>query len=205
MVYEDHIKVQLKADVDSLLKTGVLPEDAANFNSGTENIENTLIQSSKNHEDKVFRVHVISNGEPMEIFTEAGGSVIFRKYSPAGEQSAIAADLCEALYRTSGRPAAICDRDSIIAAAGPLRRELENKPISPALDAAMQTRQLQRKEGVALSPGVAGAEAAVIAPVIAGGDLCGCVALLQGEAPLGESEARLVQAAALFFSRQMEG
>ena len=30
-------------------------------------------------------------------------------------------------------------------------------------------------------------------------------ALLQGEAPLGESEARLVQAAALFFSRQMEG
>ena len=50
-----------------------------------------------------------------------------------------------------------------------------------------------------------GAEAAVIAPVIAGGDLCGCVALLQGEAPPGESEARLVQAAALFFSRQMEG
>ncbi len=154
---------------------------------------------------EIRRTLKIREGEPMEIFTEAGGSVIFRKYSPAGEQSAIAADLCEALYRTSGRPAAICDRDSIIAAAGPLRRELESKPISPALDAAMQTRQLQRKEGVALSPGVAGAEAAVIAPVIAGGDLCGCVALLQGEAPLGESEARLVQAAALFFSRQMEG
>ena len=60
-VYEDHIEVQLKADIDSLLKTGALPEDAANFNSGTENIENTLIQSSKNHEDKVFRVSVISS------------------------------------------------------------------------------------------------------------------------------------------------
>lgn len=62
-VFEDHIEVQLKADIDSLLKTGALPEDAANFNSGTENIENTLIQSSKNHEDKVFRVSVISSGD----------------------------------------------------------------------------------------------------------------------------------------------
>lgn len=68
-VYEDHIEVQLKADIDSLLKTGALPEDAANFNSGTENIENTLIQSSKNHEDKVFRVSVISSGEPENINT----------------------------------------------------------------------------------------------------------------------------------------
>ena len=64
-VYEDHIEVQLKADIDSLLKTGTLPEDAANFKSGTENIENTLIQSSKGHEDKVFRVSVISSGEPL--------------------------------------------------------------------------------------------------------------------------------------------
>ena len=58
-VYEDHIEVQLKADIDSLLKTGALPEDAVNFNSGTENIENTLIQSSKNHEDKVLSlIHI---------------------------------------------------------------------------------------------------------------------------------------------------
>ena len=75
-VYEDHIEVQLKADIDSLLKTGALPEDAANFNSGTENIENTLIQSSKNHEDKVFRVSVISSGDPLEIYTTRELSLI---------------------------------------------------------------------------------------------------------------------------------
>ena len=38
-VYEDHIEVQLKADIDSLLKTGALPEDAVNFKQDTENIE----------------------------------------------------------------------------------------------------------------------------------------------------------------------
>lgn len=154
---------------------------------------------------EIRRTMRIREGDPLEIFTEAGGNVIFRKYSPAGERSSIAADLCEALYRTSARPAAICDRDSIIAAAGPQRRELENKPLSPALDAAMQHRQLQRPaNGIPLSPMVAGAEASILAPVIAGGDLCGCVALLGGTAPVSDSEARLVQAAALFFSRQME-
>ena len=42
-VFEDHIEVQLKADIDSLLKTGALPEDAANFNWDTENSESQLV------------------------------------------------------------------------------------------------------------------------------------------------------------------
>ena len=53
---------------------------------------------------------------------ESGGSVIFRKYSPAGEQSVMAGNLCEALTRTCSRPAVMCDRDSVIAAAGGARR-----------------------------------------------------------------------------------
>ncbi len=84
MVYEDHIKVQLKADIDSLLKTGVLPEDAANFNSGTKNIESHCVgadgsvrpqvdedigpyeiaQGAAHRKDKVFRVSVISSSAP---------------------------------------------------------------------------------------------------------------------------------------------
>lgn len=154
---------------------------------------------------EIRRTMRIREGEPLEIFTEAGGNVIFRKYSPAGEQSGIAADLCEALYRTSAHTAVICDRDSIIAAAGPRHQELENKPLSPALDAAMQSRQLQRPAvGIPVSSMVERAEAAALAPVIAGGDLCGCVMLLGGNTPVGDNEVKLVQAAALFFSRQME-
>ena len=42
-VFEDHIEVQLKADIDSLLKTGALPEDAVNFNWDTENSESKLV------------------------------------------------------------------------------------------------------------------------------------------------------------------
>ncbi|MBQ6255325.1 MAG: stage V sporulation protein T, partial [Clostridia bacterium] len=40
IIFEDHIDVKLKADIDTLLKTGELPnaqeEDAANFKTGTE-------------------------------------------------------------------------------------------------------------------------------------------------------------------------
>jgi looped-hinge helix DNA binding domain, AbrB family len=155
---------------------------------------------------EIRRTMKIREGEPLEIFTESGGSVIFRKYSPAGEQSVMAGNLCEALTRTCSRPAVMCDRDSVIAASGALRRELDGRPISPEIDAAMQTRRIQRSdEGIPVSPGVAGAQAGVVVPVIAGGDLCGCAALLGGEEPISESDVKLAQAAALFFARQMEG
>ena len=70
LVFEDHLEIRLQSDIDTLLRCGTLPaetEDAANFKQGTENIENTLIQSSKGHEDKVFRVHVISDGDALKI------------------------------------------------------------------------------------------------------------------------------------------
>ena len=61
-VFEDRLEIRLHSDVDTLLHVNQ-GDIAVNFNSGTENIENTLIQSSKNHEDKVFRVSVISSGD----------------------------------------------------------------------------------------------------------------------------------------------
>ncbi len=155
---------------------------------------------------EIRRTLKIREGEPMEIFTESGGSVIFKKYSPAGEQSTTAGNLCEALYRTCARPVVICDRDSVIAASGAFKRELDGKPLSDQLEAAMQTRQVQQPQrAIPVSPAVPGAQAAMVAPLIAGGDLCGCAALLGGEGPVSDSDGKLLQAAALFFARQMEG
>ncbi len=70
-VYEDHIEVQLKADIESLLHCGLLPqedtEDAANFDLGTET-EVTAVQVSDKHPDRVFRVRVINEGDALQIF-----------------------------------------------------------------------------------------------------------------------------------------
>ena len=154
---------------------------------------------------EIRRTMRIRDGEPLEIFTDSGGGVIFRKYSPAGEQSATATNLCESVFKTCSRPMVVCDRDSIIATSGGMRRELEGKPLSADIEKVMETRQLKRSdEGMLLSPSVPSAQAAVIAPVISEGDLCGCVAFLKNDQPISEFDVRMAQASALFFARQME-
>ena len=209
-VYEDHIEVQLKADIDSLLRTGALPEDAANFNSGTENIENTLIQSSKNHEDKVFRVHVINNGDPLEIYTEKDGEVIFKKYSPMGDLGEFAGQICEAIGKNTGYIAAVCDRDAIIAVHGVQKRELLDKRCSQELEQLMELRRSYRYQDGDLPVRPTDASdryrVGAAAPIVAEGDLMGCVLLLSedGAPALGEAEQRLVQTVAGFLGRQME-
>ena len=209
-VYEDHIEVQLKVDIDSLLRTGALPEDAANFNSGTENIENTLIQSSKNHEDKVFRVSVISNGDPLEIYTEKDGEVIFKKYSPMGDLGEFAGQICEAIGKNTGYIAAVCDRDAIIAVHGVQKRELLDKRCSQELEQLMELRRSYRYQDGDLPVRPTDASdryrVGAASPIVTEGDLMGCVLLLSedGAPALGEAEQRLVQTVAGFLGRQME-
>ena len=70
-VYEDHLEIQLKADIDSLLRCGELPakrENAANFKWGMGDISSiTIVQASEKRPDKVFHANVISNGDPSLI------------------------------------------------------------------------------------------------------------------------------------------
>ena len=209
-VYEDHIEVQLKADIDSLLKTGALPEDTANFKFGTENIENTLIQSSKNHEDKVFRVSVISSGDPLEIYTEKDGEVIFKKYSPMGDLGGFAGQICESIGKNTGYIAAVCDRDAIIAVHGVQKRELLDKRCSQELEQLMELRRSYRYQDgdlpVRPTDGAERYRVGAAAPIVAEGDLMGCVLLLteDGAPALDEAEQKLVQTVAGFLGRQME-
>ncbi len=209
-VFEDHIEVQLKADIDSLLKTGALPEDAVNFNEGTENIENTLIQSSKGHEDKVFRVSVISSGDPLEIYTEKDGEVIFKKYSPMGDLGEFAGQICESIGKNTGYIAAVCDRDAIIAVHGVQKRELLDKRCSQELEQLMELRRSYRYQDGDLPVRPTDTSdryrVGAAAPIVTEGDLMGCVLLLSedGAPALGEAEQRLVQTVAGFLGRQME-
>ena len=185
-------------------------EDAANFREGTENIENTLIQSSKGREDKVFRVNVISNGDPLEIFTDKDGELIFKKYSPIGELSDFAAQICDSLRKATDGIVAVSDRDSVIAIAGGAKRELMDKPISQQLAAVMESRSVYRQEsGGSSMPVVADDEkycVSIAAPVISEGDLMGCIMFItpRNSIPCEELEYKLAQTVASFLGKQME-
>ena len=153
---------------------------------------------------EIRRTMKIREGAPLEIFTDAGGSVIFRKYSQVGEESGVATQMCEAMYKTSGRSCAICDLDSVVAASGPRKRDLDGKALAPELEQAMQQRQLvtRTQGGLEVAPGAPAA--CIAAPIIAGGDLCGCVLMMEGETPPSETDVKAAQLAATFFGKQME-
>ena len=212
-VYEDHLEIKLQSDIDTLLRCGTLPaetEDATNFKQGTENIENTLIQSSKGHEDKVFRANVISNGDPLEIYTSKDGEVIFKKYSLMGGVDEFAAQLCDTLSKSTGTSVAVTDRDSVIAAAGSARRDLIGKRISPQLEQIMEGRGIYRaapsERSVYVTESLDRYCALIAAPIISEGDALGLVVFVgtEGESNAGETEYKLAQAIAGFLGKHME-
>ena len=201
-VFEDHVEIQLKADIDSILRSGTLPEERL--------YEIQIIQESDKHNDKVFTVKVVSDGDPLEIYTDKDGGVIFKKYSLMGGLVDFAGQLCETLNRTTGQVTVITDRDSCIAVAGVPRRELAEKSISPQMERLMEGRQVyQYKQGDETIPLCADSEKyflSTAAPILSEGDVLGCV-LFAGTADKltgGEVEYKLTQSIAGFLGRHME-
>ncbi len=159
---------------------------------------------------EIRRTLRIREGDPLEIYTEKDGGVIFRKYSPMGDLQDFAAQLCEAIGANTGRIAAVADRDSIIALSGVPKRELMDKPNSGGLERLMEQRRNYRyTTGENLIPASEESDKyhlGVAAPILCQGDLMGCVMLLLGDdrTPLLESDQRLAQTAASFLGKQME-
>ena len=159
---------------------------------------------------EIRRTLRIREGDPLEIYTEKDGGVIFRKYSPMGDLQDFAAQMCEAIGSSTGHVAAISDRDAIIALAGAPKRELMDKPNSVELDKLMESRKNYRYvPGETLLRATEGSDKyhlGVAAPILSQGDLMGCVMLLMDEnsAPLAEADQRLAQTVAGFLGKQME-
>lgn len=201
-VYEDRVEIQLKADIDTLLRRGELPEP------DTEPV--TVVQASTNHADRAISANIVSDGDPLEIFTDKDGEVIFKKYSPIGELSDFAAQICDSLHKSTDCIAAVCDRDAVIAVAGGGRRELFEKRISPELEQIMESRRVFRHESggacVPVTDSDSGFCVSVAAPVVSEGDLMGAVifASPKNAPPSGDVEFKLAQTVAAFLGKQME-
>ena len=159
---------------------------------------------------EIRRTLKIREGDPLEIYTEKDGGVIFRKYSPMGDLQDFAAQICDSIGTNTGRIAAVADRDSIIALHGAPKRELMDKPNSRELDKLMEQRKNYRyMPGEAMVRAAEGSDKyhlGVASPILSQGDLMGCVMLLLGEdgAPMAEADQKLVQTVAGFLGKQME-
>ena len=105
---------------------------------------------------EIRRTMRIREGDPLEIYTDRNGEVIFKKYSPMGELNTFVSQLCDSVTKTTGASCAICDRDSVIAVSGSAKKDVCDRSISEELEHIMEQRRIFRPEGrvVSLTPAV---------------------------------------------------
>ena len=159
---------------------------------------------------EIRRTMRIREGDPLEIYTDRDGEVIFKKYSPIGELGDFAAQYAETLAKTSGFPICITDKDNVIAVSGVPKKELHDKKISSDLERIMTEKTTftmkNGSERMSVADGSDRYFAGVVAPIISEGDSIGSVVVMAGEGgkQMGEVEEKLAQSAAGFLGRQME-
>ena len=159
---------------------------------------------------EIRRTLRIREGDPLEIYTQKDGEVIFKKYSPMGELSEFAGQICESLHKTTDAIVAVCDRDAVIAVSGGSRRELLEKRISAQLEQIMESRRIYRREAedaaVPVCEDSENLTVSVAAPILSEGDVMGCVVFVapgQGQVP-DDISYKLAHTVAGFLGRQME-
>lgn len=158
---------------------------------------------------EIRRTMRIREGDPLEIYTDADGEVIFKKYSQVGELSSLTAQYAEVLHKNTGLPVVITDRDRVISCAGVPKKETVERRITQALENIMENRSpfICEEGGERFHP-IEGVErdAAAAFPIIGAGDVSGAVVLLtadEASVPT-QTEIKLVQVAASFLGKQME-
>ena len=165
---------------------------------------------------EIRRTMRIREGDPLEIYTDREGEVIFKKYSPIGELNSFAAQYAETLHKTGEISVLICDRDAVIAVSGAPKKEYSDKHIAPELEVIIENRQLYlyREGDTKFEPINDNCSHFIrcAMPIISEGDVLGCVVSLDSiESPAPRMpehekniEVKLVQTAAAFLGKQLE-
>ncbi len=158
---------------------------------------------------EIRRTMRIREGDPLEIYTESDGTVIFKKYSPIGELSEFAVQYAESLAKTTGLACCISDTDTIIAVSGAPKKELADKKISSDAEKIMHGKTgfvaTKSDNNIAVVDGNDNYKAGVIAPIVFDGDSIGTVMILSSDGKtFGEAESKLAEVAAGFLGKTME-
>ena len=158
---------------------------------------------------EIRRTMRIREGDPLEIYTDHEGEVIFKKYSPIEELAETASQYAEAMNKACGISIIILDRDVAVACAGMPKKDILEHKISSEADSIMDTRQLYTwRSGERKIAPVDRQEkyfAKVVAPIFSEGDIIGAVAVVEAEtlSEPTETEIKLVQTAAAFLGKQL--
>ena len=161
---------------------------------------------------EIRRTMRIREGDPLEIYTDREGEVIFKKYSPIGELVSFAAQYADTLNKTCGMSVVITDRDVVVASAGVSKKEFNDKKVSSEIEDIIESRSLysytEASEKFSAIEDGGNHFVSCAMPIISEGDIVGCVASLgtneDNNKITHEVEVKLIQTAASFLGKQLE-
>lgn len=135
---------------------------------------------------EVRRTLRINKGDPLELYIDSDGNIIFKKYSLMEEISKIINCLCETLYKVINLPVIICNKEQVIAVSGVSKKECLNRRLTPFILEELFSLNNEpytysnNKEPVAPIEGLK-KEALIISPITFSGYLTGIIIILKNE------------------------
>ncbi len=155
----------------------------------------------------------IREGTPLEIYVDKDGEIILKKYAPMGNIIDIATNYAETIAITTGYAVCITDNETIIAVSGTSKKEYLDKEINENIINIMEERSMwSTKNNKPLSITKANDNSdkyilQIICPIISDADAIGSVILFSTDfkKTLSEVGYKIVQSAATFLGKQMEG
>jgi len=158
---------------------------------------------------EIRRTMRIREGDPLEIYTNSDGEVIFKKYSAISEMSENATYVADIMCRIAGCPVVIFDKDHVVASAGVPKKEFAERRTTEQLEELMNSRsQYFCQDGNSHFNAVEGIDRSAIAvvPIITSGDVSGAVAFISNDKfhTVTDLQKSLINASAQFLARQIE-
>ena len=160
---------------------------------------------------EIRRTLRIREGDPLEIFTNREGGIILKKYSPIGELGELASEYVEAVAQVGKGTVCVADRDMIVAASGPNRKEYLGKDIHADLIRSIELRESYSAVGSdvhfsQITDDETEIYAEAVSTILCEGDAIGAVILLTRnvDREFGEFEEKMALCGANFLGKQME-
>lgn len=159
---------------------------------------------------EIRRIEKMKEGTPVEIFVNAEGDVVLKKFSPIFELQEFATDICQSVADVTEYGVLLCDLEKVIAVSNASKGIYNNKAISPELEALIAQRKNymgNARDGSSILKIIDGDSetysAQIITPVVFDGDVGGAIILFRKEGDLSVAEVNISKVFASFIARQM--
>lgn len=152
---------------------------------------------------EIRRTLFIREGDPLEIYVGGEGDIIFKKYSPVKELGKVGGDIVCGVAKACSSGAAVFDKDELVSFCS-----LPSSVSGGKMSKKLSDICLQRKPvlcGGESIPLIDGGDILVDAccPIIANGDVIGCVASAGGEGSVGDGVLKAVSVASYFLGNRL--